>query len=555
MKPVSTKQDYIKNVLAYDELLKIRIANDNTISKARAESARGETVQLTPQELKTTTELINDLGQQEATARNNLKRLGFSDEEVAQIIVSLMGNPDDILILNQTFPNIEKDVKNKFNIKLVTPSFFLEYLKQYFKLFAASKGMEFTSNNSLINSVEELKQIIPTNTTLIKLFDAVIKKVRFTTEFKEQLNKVANAYPTQADFENIRKMDPVTQQVEIDKLMKNYEHAPDPQSIRDLLEKVVNGQITQSDLITQIENIINTKVTPVQIPTAQVQTLSQQEIDALKKTQNKASTTQALLDNVNSWDDFKNLNLKNTNLFITYTGIKDLLINSFGNKLKKIDRIDQEAYRLDNNSGNFKKVVEAYLSLKGDKEKLTPGTASYEQVKTISGSGLKRKNKIMFGKGIAIKEQVPIYNEFGKFVINRPKLELNDILNVKYKSLGPIPKFKNEIAVSDIFRDFLITLLDTGKLNQKDYMKIAPDERLLFEELSISAGIFSGFGLQRTTTSKDAEENMRFELLRGQIMAGNNNPNIISEFRKLVVKFMSTGKIRKNEGLNLLIEL
>jgi hypothetical protein len=61
--------------------------------------------------------------------------------------------------------------------------------------------------------------------------------------------------------------------------------------------------------------------------------------------------------------------------------------------------------------------------------------------------------------------------------------------------------------------------------------------------------------LKRTTTSTDEEENKRFELLKGEYIAGNNSPKVISELRKLVVKLMSDGRIRKNQGVELLMEL
>ncbi len=134
-------------------------------------------------------------------------------------------------------------------------------------------------------------------------------------------------------------------------------------------------------------------------------------------------------------------------------------------------------------------------------------------------------------------------------------LENKDLLNIKYKSLGPVPKFRQPIAVSDIFKEFLLDVLETGKPNPRVYSQIETDERKLFEEMSIGAGVWNIFNLKRTTTDTDEEESKRFELLRGEVLAGNNNPKILKELRMLVIKFMNNGKIRKNEGLNLLIQL
>ena len=161
--------------------------------------------------------------------------------------------------------------------------------------------------------------------------------------------------------------------------------------------------------------------------------------------------------------------------------------------------------------------------------------------------------RVILGRGIAVKE-TPSYKQFGKYAIHIPQLEQQDMLNVKYKSLGQIPKFK-PMAVSDIFRDFMLDLLETGKPNVRVYHQVSPQERKVFEEMSIGAGVWNGLGLKRTTISTDEEENKRFELLKGEYLAGNNNPKVISELRRLVVKMMGDGRIRKSQGLELLMEL
>jgi hypothetical protein len=174
--------------------------------------------------------------------------------------------------------------------------------------------------------------------------------------------------------------------------------------------------------------------------------------------------------------------------------------------------------------------------------------------RSVSGDKDKKEgNGMKVGRGISVK-QTPSYKEYGKYAIHIPQLEQQDLLNVKYKSLGQIPKFK-PIPVSDVFRDFILDLLENGKPNGRVYTQIAPEERKYFEEMSIGAGVWNSLGLKRTTTSTDEEENKRFELLRGEYLAGNNNTKVISELRKLVVKMMSDGRIRKTQGVELLMEL
>jgi hypothetical protein len=167
-----------------------------------------------------------------------------------------------------------------------------------------------------------------------------------------------------------------------------------------------------------------------------------------------------------------------------------------------------------------------------------------------------RKTKmkvIKIGKGIAVEQQ-PKYRELGKYAIHYGQLVNNDILNVKYKSLGGIPQFK-PVAISDVFKDFLIDLLDTGKVNNRTYEQVPMEERKLFERIATGAGIIHNLKIKKTITNQDAEDNKRFELLKGEYLAGNNSNAVLKELRRFVIKFMNEGKITKNSGMTLLMEL
>jgi hypothetical protein len=61
--------------------------------------------------------------------------------------------------------------------------------------------------------------------------------------------------------------------------------------------------------------------------------------------------------------------------------------------------------------------------------------------------------------------------------------------------------------------------------------------------------------LKRTITDEDKADNERFTILKGEYLAGNNSVALMKELRKIVVKFMTQGKILKQDGMNLLMEL
>jgi hypothetical protein len=97
--------------------------------------------------------------------------------------------------------------------------------------------------------------------------------------------------------------------------------------------------------------------------------------------------------------------------------------------------------------------------------------------------------------------------------------------------------------------------METGKVNKRIYDQVPVEERKLFENIASGAGISSALKLQKTKSNQDVEDNKRFEILKGEYLAGNNSPTLIRELRRFIVRYMNEGKITKNSGLQLLMEL
>jgi len=177
--------------------------------------------------------------------------------------------------------------------------------------------------------------------------------------------------------------------------------------------------------------------------------------------------------------------------------------------------------------------------------------------RAFSGVGFKatRIPVSKVGKGVKLENQEnPTYRQFGKYVLHIPHLVNNNTANFKYPSLGSIPSIK-PLTVSDDYKDLILDVLQTGKLNKKELERLPQSEIKHFERVAVGAGLVEQLGLKLGNTEEDKADSKRFELLRGEYLAGNNNQDLIKELRMLITKFINTGRIHKNEGLNLLLEL
>jgi hypothetical protein len=629
--PRLRNSDYTKGAITQDEMLRIAIANDANISAARKAVKKGEVIQPTAVQDATPDELLADIGKQESDARSNLIKLGFRDLEAQTITANLINEPDVLRMFNVSFPAIEADVKKRFNPRLLTPAFFLEYLREYNENLNASRGLDVNSSasvrrpiNALINNVAELRAIIPDPDVIEYIRDAAQTQRFVGQETLNRLDELRDIVLGQGQLQAIGGLPPVNQFGLIQQVLDTLRNVPTRAEIdniarllrdemrggsnverREIID-LINGLAAAVPNRREVEALVNAyrdagvpvgggqqqRQEPlIGLPVAETMEEAIARRDAERARGRPAPlerpqvAIQWLGDLVNSEADFNALRIGEKKSFISQVGLAPYLRNADGNRMYATNLTNANIA-----TTNANQLVLAYLQLKGripantkiaesglDAEfRVLVGQGIKSFGKSVSNVGQKVANKVMrtiggsmrpmedtpkppplrrikLGKGLSVKE-TPTYREFGKYAIHIPQLEEEDILNVKYKSLGGIPKFK-PFPVSDIFRDFLLDVLDGKRPSERVYLQIDPKERKAFEEISIGAGVWSGFGLKRTTTNDDEEDRKRFEVLKGIYTAGNNSHQVSQELRRLIVKFINEGKMKRQQGLNLLMEL
>ena len=561
--------------MTQDELLRIAIANDANIAAARAGFQRGEVQALTPQQLKSPAELQADLALQERTAMENLLRL-FQYREASAIISELV--PDEIFTMNQAFPQIERDINKRFAKGLLSPTFFIEYLKKFKEELEQSKGVSTNLSsitnkfNTLTDNINDIKALLPTK----EQFDSLAGKL--TTTFRnlpdyisrpviERINRLQANIPSSREFQQVSAMTELLQYDTLNMLQNLTETMPTRAQIERILTDLEDGKITQMDAFQRVQDAISG------VSDAQLDAL-----DELKReiAESGSTTTVRGGDNIEILAQVV-VGVPSVARLVVARKVKAsgqlgqesiYIVGELGNQLVTAEELkalirNNDSFRnwYSTNIGgaanlrNLKDyIIENTLQIKsGVSDATSRETFSTEK----SGFGLKAKNGRIRTKkiGAGVKyEPEPTYRQFGKYVINIPQLKERDILNVKFPSLGRIPQFK-PTPVSDVMKEFILELLETGKVSNRIYEQIPIEERQLFEKIATGAGILNALKIKRTISNEDKEDNDRFTLLKGEYLAGNNSVALLKELRKLVVKFMTQGKISKQDGMNLLIEL
>lgn len=173
----------------------------------------------------------------------------------------------------------------------------------------------------------------------------------------------------------------------------------------------------------------------------------------------------------------------------------------------------------------------------------------------VTGRGILTKHKgvgvRMTGRGVAPKEK---YIPLGKYLVNIHKLEHNNIVSFK----SPNHKSTNiqSKRVSQPVADILLHIVN-GTLDEIVTDNLSEDDISYLFQLIKKCELdnFLDGKAENKIKTKTEQEIHNFYVLQGEIVAGNDNPQIIREFKAILLTMMNEGKLSKKEAGDVLIQM
>jgi hypothetical protein len=165
---------------------------------------------------------------------------------------------------------------------------------------------------------------------------------------------------------------------------------------------------------------------------------------------------------------------------------------------------------------------------------------------------------IKIGRGIAPNEERPYtkhvrHAQFGKYIIHLPSLDKMTV-NIKYPSALNIADIPNR-QVSGKFVKMIYNMLETDMLDKGMFNALDEDEQSFFYYLARRCDVDIGMTGNGMMTEKDKKDMERFELVRGQVIAGNNSPELLKELKQYLLKFLAEKRITRAIGNQILYEI
>lgn len=176
----------------------------------------------------------------------------------------------------------------------------------------------------------------------------------------------------------------------------------------------------------------------------------------------------------------------------------------------------------------------------------------------------------LFGRGIA-PQPPPIkrennYRQFGKYLVNMKYLD-QGILALYHETMKRVMAIPQRL-VSKQFQDIIYTILEKGQLPRSMVYKLNDMEQSLLDDVLRRAWLNEKLGMGDNTprrkkaqpnlaepTDDDDEDMRRFHLLKGIVIAGNNDKRVVKELMSYLAKFVEEKRIEPKMGNDILRNL
>ena len=180
-----------------------------------------------------------------------------------------------------------------------------------------------------------------------------------------------------------------------------------------------------------------------------------------------------------------------------------------------------------------------------------PKSRNYEGSTRPKRSDNLTKEDIDFTKGVSYV--TPRFVPLGKYVINKGQLDKN-IISIKTKSGGCICGFKSQ-RTSAKMGGVLRKIIGGGIPSFDEIQELDDADKSYLHKVASASGIIDKLSIPAPDKSAEDKDIDQFELMKGQILSGNDNKDYIKKFKLLVMKLSKEDLLPMRQAKEVLYEL
>jgi len=282
-----------------------------------------------------------------------------------------------------------------------------------------------------------------------------------------------------------------------------------------------------------------------------------ESFDGRSKAQRRSDILNSLQDGVKSTGSNITYKVNNTGLGIS---INDMVTGNLpSGKILDSEKRNPEYW----NQFNIAEMFETYKKPAPEPKKRGETLGSGFRRRTMSGRGVSfnitedEKAKPSPKKTIKLNiagviEKEPSYVPFGRYAINKHRLA-GDILMLRTPKNGVVLKLPTQ-KISSKLSKIITTVANKGVPSFEAIGELDTNDKEILHKILQESHIQN---ISTPNPSRDKDDDMyrRFVILKGEIVAGNSNPALAKELKRLIVILMSKDLLPKREGTAALVEL
>ena len=168
------------------------------------------------------------------------------------------------------------------------------------------------------------------------------------------------------------------------------------------------------------------------------------------------------------------------------------------------------------------------------------------------GCGIKKTFNDYVDPDAGIKSKTPFVS-FGKHLINSNKL-YDGVISLRHKSGAGLPNLPAR-KVSPNLANIIKTIVGGGMPSYNEVDKLTDEEKNYLHQISKKSDLTQMLAIPTPSKDKMEKDFNQFEIMKGEIMAGNDSKDLIKKFKVLLLKLVNTGQLPKAQVQEIMTEL
>lgn len=565
----NTKAEFNAYVAEYKDLLNQQIANNQKNFAENMLYINTGVQVTTPADTRSLDEKMMDTQKILSELRPRLLQL-TDGVYTSQILNQLQDNPNLLRFVYNSWPRIESYMKTNF-ARGVTALIFMNYINEQVKVTTKEVGQSpyhifrpkvLESSQKLLTDIISMRDVIKQK-AIKKLYEAVIQDIKDRNILYENLVYLQNEinmtlepfvnYDIELLLEEINKTENNIK-ISQDALDEFIQWDSMQEAVFDIDEQIRDDIRNQPDGVTEEEALRYLNEYRNNVIIEHPIELLQEQVEAISKVNDKFQSDPRVKRQREKQDEYN-----------TYP--EDIPKPPKFEKRQPSTPAPQSETYYDYFLGKKPPVEKTPLELrkaKQSQENIFESSAK----KTPLEEFKEKKNlfKEKTGKGLAVRtprqprvkiegkvQKPPLYIPLGKNIINRNDLN-KGVLKIRGASGGALVGFDTQAISSDLSE--ILKQIANGDIPSDSVLDgLDNDDKQLLHKIISKSRMEDKIKVKDINYDKIEREYRRYLLLRGEVLAGNNNIPMIQELKRLIIKLMNAGRLPKAQSNMALQEL